>query len=403
MSEREDTLTIPAASGGREIEQGGINVDEAAEAKRIDDAIAQGAQGPSRREVALGAAAAVALATALKAKDANAAGDPNASLAATPPAGFTPFSQPGRIVKVSHKDPMQENQKYPKADAAKAMLTKAMTELTGKATLAEAIAQFVHKDDIVCVKVNGIAGKDMGTNKELVLPFLEAMIESGVPAEHITVLEQYFGFLAGTRVEAANVPKGVKIVVHQNAKDNTAMAPMAERKIPGYANTRFVKPFMDATAVINFALIKDHSICGFTGALKNITHGCSVNPHEYHGHNASPQIALLYSQDMVRSRVRLSILDGFKVMAHGGPKFNSPQHVKLHNAVYVSSDPVALDALGNDIVEKARAEYGLKPLAQDVNGNNPKGRSPTYIQAAQELGLGIADLAKIKVKDIAIG
>ena len=46
----------------------------------------------------------------------------------------------------------------------------------------------------------------MGTNKELVLPFLEAMIAAGVPAENITVLEQYGEFLAGTRINAAQRP-----------------------------------------------------------------------------------------------------------------------------------------------------------------------------------------------------
>lgn len=387
-----------------EIVRGGNDVDESTEVTRVEEAIARGERGDdsgtTRRVFTAGAVGVVALAATVRAE---AKTDPGAvSLAASPPAGFTPFAAPGRVVKVSAKDCMQENQKYPKPDSAKAMLTKAMTELTGKATLAEAIAMFVHKDDIVCVKVNGIAGTSMGTNKELVLPFLEGMIESGIPPEKITVLEQYGGFLDGTRVNATNVPKGVKVVVHQNAKDNPAMSPMPSRPIPGYAATKYVKPFTEATCVINFALIKDHSICGFTGALKNITHGCNINPHDFHAHTASPQIALLYSQDVVKTRVRLSILDGFKVMAHGGPKFNSPQHVKVHGAVYVSSDPVALDAVGHDIVEKARAEYGLKPLAQDVNGNNPKGRHPTYIQAAQDLGLGVADLANIKVKEVSV-
>src|SRR5262249_23289741 len=98
------------------------------------------------------------------------------SLAASPPAGFSPFSAPGRVVKVTKADSLQANKLYPKPDAAKEMLTKALTELTGKPDLVTAIQQFVHKDDIVCVKVNGIAQSQMTTNKELVLPFVEAMI-----------------------------------------------------------------------------------------------------------------------------------------------------------------------------------------------------------------------------------
>ena len=79
-----------------------------------------------------------------------------------------------------------------------------------------------------------------------------------------------------------------------------------------------VRALTESTALINFALVKDHSICGYTGALKNMTHGCNVNPQDFHDHHASPQIALLAAQDVLRSRLRLCIIDGFKLMAHGG-------------------------------------------------------------------------------------
>jgi len=71
------------------------------------------------------------------------------------------------------------------------------------------------------VKVNGIAKQNMGTNKELVLPFLEAMIASGVKPENITVLEQYGDFLSGTRINAQNVPAGVKVATpRQRQRDH---------------------------------------------------------------------------------------------------------------------------------------------------------------------------------------
>jgi hypothetical protein len=313
------------------------------------------------------------------------------SLAATPPDGFTPFSAPGRIVKVSKKDCLQANQLYPKPEDAKAMLTKAMTELTGKADLVSAMKQFVHPNDIVCVKVNGIAKTNMGTNKELVLPFLEAMIESGVPAKNITVLEQYGDFLNGTRVNAQNVPAGVKVATHRNED-----ATMPERMIPGTGtNTKFVKYLTEATAAFNFSLIKDHSICGYTGALKNMTHGCSINPHDFHAHHASPQIALLYAQDVVKSRVRLCITDGYKIMGDGGPLWKRPEAVKVHEAIYLTTDPVAMDTIGWELVDKLRAELKLKSLAD-------AGRAPAYIKAAADLGLGVHDRTQIQLKEIAI-
>jgi uncharacterized protein (DUF362 family) len=257
--------------------------------------------------------------------------------------------------------------------------------------MAQAAALFVHKDDKVCVKVNGIGSEKMGTNKELVFPFIEAMIASGVPAENITVLEQYGSFLAGTRITPTNVPKGVKVSTHTN---NDATMPF--RMIPGTGvQTKFVRVLTESTALINFSLIKDHSICGYTGALKNMTHGCSINPHDFHVHHASPQIAQMYAQDVIKSRVRLNIADGFKVMADGGPLWKRPEMVKPHEAVYASTDPVAMDTIGWEVVEKLRADLNLKTLTE-------AGREPAYIKAAADLGLGVHERAKITLKEVAI-
>jgi uncharacterized protein (DUF362 family) len=357
--------------------------------RRIDEA------SVGRRGLMVGSAAtagALALSSLLEAKAAIAkteAEGPN--LAASPPAGFVPFSAPGRIVKVTKADCLQPNKLYPKPEDARAMLERALTELTGKADLVSAVREFVHPDDVVCVKVNGIALRNMGTNKELVLPFLQAMIDSGVRPERITVLEQYGNFLDGTRVSAANVPAGVKISIHNNG-DTT----MPDRVIAGTGvATKFCRALTEATAAINFSLIKDHGICGYTGCLKNMTHGCQTLPHYFHTHHASPQIALLYAQDIVKTRVRLNITDGFKLMADGGPLYRQPQYVFPHESVYVTTDPVAMDAIGADMVEKARAEHRLPSLTA-------AGRPPAYIQAAADLGLGIADRSQIQLRTVTI-
>ena len=341
------------------------------------------------RRAFIGTAAAVAAAGSTLAVPSVAHAAKN--LAASPPAGFSPFNAPGKVVKVSKADTLQPNKLYPKPDVAKEMLTRVLMELTGKPDLVSSVKEFVHKDDIVVVKVNGIAQSQMATSKELIIPFVEAMIEGGVPAQNITLLEQYAGFFNATRLTAQNVPAGVKIANHANGN-----ATMEDRLIPGTGTrTKFVRWLTEATAAINFALIKDHSICGYTGALKNMTHGCSINPHDFHVHHASPQIALMYAQDVIKSRVRLCIADGFKVMADGGPLYKRPEFVKAHDAVYASTDPVAIDTIGWEVVEKYRADFRLKTLTE-------VGREPGYIKAAADLGLGIHDRAKIQLKEVAI-
>jgi uncharacterized protein (DUF362 family) len=346
--------------------------------------------GATSRRAFLGGAAAVAAAASML-RDDNAFARSSGDLAARPPAGFVPLSAPGQVVKVGKAGCLEANGIFPKPDDAREMLRRALEELTGKSTLAEAARSFVHPEDKVCVKVNGIALQNMSTNKELVLPFVEAMIAAGVPPANITLLEQYPGFMQGTRITAKSVPQGVGVVWHSNSD-----ATMDWRDIPGtQRHTKFVRVLTESTALINFALIKDHSICGYTGALKNMTHGCSVNPQDFHDHHASPQIAILSAQDILRTRLRLCIIDGFKLMAHGGPLYKQPQYVTPHEAVYVSTDPVALDSIGWDLVEKARAGFHLKSLTEE-------GRPPGYIRAAADLGVGIADPAKITLREITI-
>ncbi|MFT3773474.1 MAG: DUF362 domain-containing protein [Minicystis sp.] len=314
------------------------------------------------------------------------------------PAGFVPLSIPGKIVKVSRANTLQQNGLWPTEDAARTMLQRAMEELTGQADLGAAFARFVHKDDKVAIKPNGIAGKNgatMATNKELILEVVKGVLAAGVPAANIVIFEQYPSFLAGTRIASRTAvmdpafPPGITAMIHEN-KD----AVMPEIQVAGIG-TKFVRPFTDATAVINVGLIKDHSICGYTGCLKNITHGSTINPHAFHEHNASPQIAQLYAQDVVKSRVRLHIIDGYKLIYDEGPLDTNKKRRIPHEAVYATTDPVAMDVLGWAVVEEHRKNNGL-PSLKEAN------REPTYIRVAGELGLGVYDKNRISLRDVKI-
>jgi hypothetical protein len=141
--------------------------------------------------------------------------------------------------------------------------------------------------------------------------------------------------------------------------------------------------------------MKDHGICGYTGCLKNITHGSTINPQAFHEHNASPQIAQLYAQDVVKSRVRLHLIDGFKVIYDEGPLDTNKKRRVPYEAVYATTDPVAMDMVGWAVIEEHRKNNGL-PTLKDA------GREPSYIRIAGELGLGVADLNRIRVRDVRI-
>lgn len=350
----------------------------------------------SRRALTHGALAATALSTSSGVVLAKPSIE---SLTAKPPAGFTPLALAGKITKVSAKGDfasfMQPNQLWPQPEIARRLLEKAMTDFTGTPNLVEAMKKFIHKDDVVAIKVNGIAGQTghtMAVNFELILPVVEAVLALGVPPEKVTVYEQFPNFLAGTRVGVRNwkLPAGVKTGTHNN-KDHS----MPDVKVFQGIATRYCRIFTEATAVIDMTQIKDHSICGYTGAMKNMTHGNINNPHKHHAGQANPQIAMLYNHPIVKSRVRLHITDAFKITYDQGPLDKNPKTRVPHGAVYIATDAVAMDTIGWKVIDDERKARGLKSL-KDV------GREPKYIRSAADLGLGAHDLSSIRLQSVEI-
>jgi uncharacterized protein (DUF362 family) len=340
------------------------------------------------RRAFLGGAAASAL--ALSGLGAGGAED------AAAPARFVPLSIPGKIVKVSATNSLQPNGLWPHEASARRMLERAMTELTGRSDLGAAFAQLLRADDRVAIKPNGIAGQvgaTMASSKELVAEIVRGVVAAGVPPSNITIYEQFRSYLIGTRVVDRTLaldpafPAGVRAVFHHNS--DVATDAIRVCGVP----TCYVRPLTEATAVINVSLVKDHSICGYTGCMKNITHGSIINPGAFHDHHASPQIAELYAQAAVRSRVVLHVVDAFKILYEGGPLDRNPERRIPHEAVYVSTDPVALDAVGWAEVDRLRRDKGLPSLKS-------AGREPSYIHVAAELGLGVADLDRIHLREV---
>lgn len=357
--------------------------------------------GLNRREMIRASVTALAGSSALlgvSARATEAALDPD-TLVAKLPAGFSPFRSPGLVTKAAAKGDyasmMQPNQLWPKAEIARSLLERAMTDLTGASNLVESMKRLIHPSDTVAVKVNGISGQvghTVAVNFELILPVVESLLALGVPANKITVYEQYPTYLMGTRVNVRDwqLPAGVQTGTHNNLD-----VAMPQLRIFENVPTRYCRIFTEATAVIDMTMMKHHSICGFTGAMKNITHGNIDNPHKHHAHQASPQIALLYSHPIVQSRVRLHITDAFKLIYDKGPLDKDPRMRFPHGAVYASTDAVALDTVGARVIDEARIERGGMTLER-------AGRKPTYMERAANLGVGLHDWNDIRLRSVII-
>ena len=266
------------------------------------------------------------------------------------------------------------------------LLSRAMENLLGVSNSEQAWQQLFKTDDIVGIKINCLAGRGMSTSQELVTSIIEGLKGAGVPERNIIVWDR-----ANRDLERA----GYSIQTDRNRAKcygNDQFGYTSNIYESGEIGSHLSKILVhQCTAIINVPILKDHGIVGMTNALKNFF-GAIHNPNKYHDNFGDPYIADVYMLSEIRSKVRLTITDALTAQYEGGPPF-MPQWAWHHNSLIVGFDPVAIDAIGWDIIERKRKEHGLPSLAA-------AGREPTYIATAADSRhrLGQNDLTKIKIR-----
>ena len=241
----------------------------------------------------------------------------------------------------------------------------------------------VRPGEVVGLKVNGLAGRGASTNVLLVEMICERLREAGVPQNNIVIWD---------RLNADLESAGFRVTTRQDrvrCLGNDTLGYEDELAIYGSVGSRLSRTLTQlCDSVINLPVLKDHGIAGVTIALKNLF-GAIHNPNKYHLNVGDPYVADLNMLPPIRQKVRLNICDALTAQYEGGPSY-MPQWAWPYNGLLLSLDPVALDSVGWQILERKRAEKDMKSLAA-------LGRTPNYIATAADAQhrLGTNDLSQI--------
>src|ERR1017187_887816 len=268
------------------------------------------------------------------------------------------------------------------------LLDRAMQAFFDRDNPIETWKKLVRPGEMVGLKVNALGGRGFSSNLQLVEAICERLQEAGIKANDIVVWDrdsdemEHAGFhvsTGGNRVQCFGtdqVDYEQELVTH------------------GSVGSRLSKILTQrCNVLINVPVLKDHDGAGVTIALKNM-YGVIHNPNKYHPNGCDPYIADLNMRPEIRSRMRLCICDATTAMYEGGPGYK-PEHSWEHNSLIVSQDAVALDYTGWQIIERKRAEKGLKTLEAEE-------RAPRYIATAadQEHRLGTNDPKRITTVEV---
>ena len=324
-----------------------------------------------------------------------------------------PGKYPGKVVQVNN--PLSVVDEKPQEDAAYKMLEEGMLALTGAVSLDEAWKQFVKPDEVIGLKVNPVAGKQLTTSHAVTRSIVKQLKEAGIPEKNIVIWDRRLMQLHETGYTEEEYP-GIKITGTEQKdtegsfydKDGVLYGEkMIDKEWYYWADCEedydeYTIPYMvnrgkysyfskictrEVDKIINVPILKNAGPT-VTLCMKNLAYGAVTNTGRLHQKLWSETSAEVCAFPPLRDKVVLNIVDGLRGCFEGGPGAN-PQYIVNYNTMLIGSDPVAVDRIGYDIVLAKRLEEGVQ------DSENPVGIK--FMELAAKLDLGVADPEKIQL------
>jgi uncharacterized protein (DUF362 family) len=266
------------------------------------------------------------------------------------------------------------------AEAARLAVAEALAAAIGAESGVEAAATMFSPRDVVGIKVNCLAGKNLSPRVELVEALVDLIADAGVDRRNVIVFERSDRELqrAGFTIRKSGPP--YRCIGTNNDYDR-------EPSTSGAIGSCFAR-LVSATcsALVSFGVVKDHDLSGVSAGMKN-WYGVIHNPNKYHDKGCDPYITDVARHPYIRNKLRLTVLDGVIAQCHGGPAFRRDGIFEL-GRVAASTDPVAADLWAWREIEAERAKRGLPTL-------EAAGRPVRFLATSAKAGLGVDDPEKL--------
>jgi len=364
-----------------------------------------------------------------------------------------PGPYPGRVVEVHHPAAATGNRRN--RQAVRQMVERGMCALVGCDHPVEAWRRFFAPGDRVGIKVVPVGRPDSISSPELVLEVIDGLRSAGVRPSDILVFDRYRDEFMSCGYHQI-LPEGVHWECASVRYDDLQV--WIDGQIPGeprqkrvsgydpqvYREVAYCLPQHDPSddrrfrshlcrivsekvdKFISLPVLKDHRSAGVTLSLKNLSHGSVNNVARSHIITGQPGkiergktlnqcgtfIPAIVSLPAIRQKAVLQILDGLVGTWEGGPgTWNRTFATWNYNSLFFATDPVALDHVGWEVIDRKRAAEGWPGVAQmgleghwrpiDVNGRSVPSeqfhmRQPEHVALAATLGLGVFERKAIR-------
>lgn len=338
-----------------------------------------------------------------------------------------PGLYPGRVCSVRNPAVLVAGQYQ--GEQVQKMMRRGMMELTGADGWVDAWRQFFEPGDVVGIKVNPVGQPYVISDATVLHEIVAGLEAAGVKRQDIVVYDRYKKQFYGGGFDKW-LPVGVRISWATDNVDDV------QQNIAGYdpdhymdmaltlpqfsvdnvtARRSYAAQFItkQVNKLINLPVLKDHQSAGVTLCLKNLSHGLVNNVNRSHATSSlnacNMFIPTAVSMPVIRNKVVLNILDGVKGMYNGGPGTHydangQPKFLWEHRTLYFSTDPVAMDHIGWEVIDAQRQSVGMKKLVEALPDKDSVfvHRQPEHVEIAGALGLGVWDRSKIDLRSLTV-
>ncbi|MDI6783601.1 MAG: DUF362 domain-containing protein [bacterium] len=245
------------------------------------------------------------------------------------------------VILIRHENAVAQDGKI-NADMIQQMLDTAVTTLLDKKDSATAWKLLLKPSDVVGIKSN--VWHYLPTPPALEQAIVRRVKEAGVPEKNISIDDR------------------------------------------GVLHNRI---FLNSTALINVRPLRTHYWSGIGSCIKNYIM-FTPTPSAYHS-DACSDLAAVWQFPIVKGKTRLNILSVLTPQFYGrGPHGFDKRFVWNYNGLLVGTDPVAVDAVGAQLLQRKRIAY--------FGEDRPMETTPKHISVAdKKYGLGISDLNQIEL------
>lgn len=269
------------------------------------------------------------------------------------------------------------------------MLAAGLKALTGDTDPRKALSRWLRPADTVGLKVNCLAGRRMSTSVPLVEAMSALLAAAGVDRQRQAVFDRSDEDLLSGGFAKRTSGAGYRVVGNDHVGYEEELEVM-----PSGASRCAILATRSSSLLINMPILKDHGLAGVSGALKN-NFGLVHNPNKFHLNGCDPHVAEVNALPFVRQKQKLVVCDALRVQADGGPAFH-PAGAVSFGGILLATDPVALDVIAWELLERLRKDKKLPTLIADK-------RAPVHIASAARAGLGVGNRRRIQLRTIKVG